>query len=146
MVKCRQIRRYTVDRRRFLKAITCLPAFALLPCSETGSQDVPRYDTRDVLLLQANVAGFRYYGGHRVLSRINAGDPVILRREPRNPFDRRAIALYWGEEKLGYIPRADNLVIANLLDQGAPLKARIRKKKACGNPREMLEIQVKFST
>ena len=135
-----------MDRRRFLKAITCLPVFALFPCSEIGSPDVPRYKTRDVLLLRANVAGFRYYGGNRVLSRINAGDTVIMRREPRNPYDRRAIALYWGNEKLGYIPRADNLVIANLLDQGASLKARVMKKKIRGNPHEMIEIQVRFST
>ncbi len=135
-----------MDRRKFLKSLGCLPVFALMPCPGTGPQDVPRYDTREVLLLQANVAGFRYYSGKRVLPEINAGDPVTLKREPRNPYDRLAIALSWGEEKIGYIPRSENRVIAALLDQGATLKARVGKKRACGNPREMIEIQVRFSS
>ena len=135
-----------MERRRFLKAVTCLPAFALFPCAETDSTDMPRYRTRDILLLQANVAGFRYHGGHHVLSMINEGDPVILRREPHNPYDRRAIALYWRDEKLGYIPRADNVVIANLLDQGATLKAMVWKKKKLCHPHEVIEIQVRFFT
>ncbi len=135
-----------MERRRFMKLITCLPLVSLYPATPIGSQDVPRYDPKNILLLQANVAGFRYYRGEKVWPRIHPGDTITLRREPHNPHDRKAIALYWHDEKLGYIPRADNSVIANLLDQGATLKASIRKKNSSPNPWERLELRVEMKT
>jgi hypothetical protein len=131
-----------MERRRFMKLITCLPLFSLYPVSPTGSQDVPRYDLKNILLLQANVAGFRYYRGEKVWPRIHPGDRITLKREPHNPHDRKAIALYWHDEKLGYIPRADNSVIANFLDQGVSLNASIKNKVSGSNLREQLEVEV----
>jgi len=135
-----------MERRRFMKLITCLPLVSLYPASPIGSQDVPRYDPKNILLLQANVAGFRYYRGEKVWQHIHPSDPVTLKREPQNPHDRKAVALYWRNEKLGYIPRTDNSVIANLLDQGAPLNASIRKKNPSPNPWERLEIRVELKS
>lgn len=40
-----------------------------------------------------------------------------------------AVAVYWRENRLGYIPRADNMVIANLMDQGWALDAFIDEKR-----------------
>lgn len=133
-----------MERRRFMKLITCLPLVSLYPASPIGSQDVPRYDPKNILLLQANVAGFRYYRGEKVWQFIHSNDPVTLKREPRNPYDCKAVALYWRNEKLGYIPKIDNSVIANLLDQGAPLNASITKKSSSPNPCERLEIRVEI--
>ncbi|HQI02956.1 MAG TPA: HIRAN domain-containing protein [Deltaproteobacteria bacterium] len=133
-----------MERRRFMKLITCLPLVSLYPASPIGSQDVPRYDPKNILLLQANVAGFRYYRGEKVWPRIHPGDAIILKREPHNPHDRKAIALYWHDEKLGYIPRTDNSVIANILDQGATLKASIRKKNLSKNSCQGMEIKVEI--
>lgn len=133
-----------MERRRFMKLITCLPLVSLYPSSPIGSQDVPRYDQRNILLLQANVAGFRYYRGEKVWPRIHPGDTITLRREPSNPHDRKAIALYWHCEKIGYIPKADNYVIANLLDQGVALNASVKRKNLSLNPWERLEVRVEM--
>lgn len=135
-----------MERRKFIKLVTCLPLFALHPLSLTGTQDIPKFDPKNILLLQSNVAGFRYYRSENVWLRIKPGDPVTLKREPHNPYDRKAIALYWFDQKLGYIPRVDNSVIANLLDQGASLDACIRKKKESPHFCERLEIEVRCST
>lgn len=47
------------------------------------------------LLLAAPVAGFQYHQGPAVWHQMRAGDFLELRREPENPYDKRAIALYW---------------------------------------------------
>ena len=133
-----------MERRRFLKLAACLPLFGFCPAARIGSQDVPKLNTRTVLLLRAKVAGFRYYGGERVWAKIGAGDAVTLRREPGNPHDGRAVALYWHGEKLGYLPRKDNTVIAGLLDQGAPLDAHVAGKNPAPDPRERLEVRVEL--
>lgn len=135
-----------MERRKFIKLMTCLPLFALRPVSLAATQDVPKFDPRNILLLQSNVAGFRYYRGQNVWPEIKPGDPVILKREPCNPHDRKAVALYWFNQKLGYVPRVDNSVIANLLDQGASLNACIRNKKESPHFCERLEIEVRCST
>ncbi len=135
-----------MERRAFLRLVTCLPLFALRPVSLNCTQDIPKFDPKNILLLKSNVAGFRYYRGESVWAKIKPGDPVILKREPRNPYDRKAIALYWYDHKLGYIPRIENSVIANLLDQGASLTAFIRRKKESLHFCERLEIEVRCST
>jgi hypothetical protein len=35
------------------------------------------------------------------------GAKLVMRREPNNPYDRNALALYHGDKKLGYMPRKD---------------------------------------
>lgn len=52
--------------------------------------------------------------------------PAILKLEPDNEFDFRAIEVYWRQYKMGYIPRAQNKVLYNLLKDGATLEAKIR--------------------
>lgn len=133
-----------MGRRRFIKLITCLPLISLYPASLIGSQDTPGYDPGNILLLQAKVAGFRYYRGENVLQYINSSDPITLKRESQNPYDHKAVALYWRNEKMVYIPKSDNSVIADLLDQGAPLNANIRKKNSSPAPRERLEVRVEL--
>lgn len=54
--------------------------------------------------------------------------------------DAGAVAVYWRENRLGYIPRADNMVIANLMDQGWALDAFIDEKRLRGNPWERVEL------
>ncbi len=131
-----------MNRRNFIRSIACLPAFAFRPGSLACTQDKPRYDLKTILLLQADVAGLRYHDGGRHLFEIRPGDPVTLRREPRNPHDRKAVALYWHGRKLGYLPRVDNSVISNLLDQGALLDATVQGTYPQRDPRERLKVQV----
>jgi len=50
------------------------------------------------------------------------------------------VAVYWQKNKLGYIPRADNAVIANLMDQDRVLDAFIQEKRQTRNPWERVEM------
>lgn len=125
-----------MNRRKFLKLLTGLPLFTL---GERASAK-----SREFLLLETNVAGYRYYEGDKLRQLLTPGDPLELRREPWNVHDEKAVALYWRNRKLGYIPRVDNAVIANLLDQGRVLHTYIQEKRQTRNPWERLWVRVEM--
>ena len=48
---------------------------------------------------------------------LKPGEPAVLVREPGNVVDRNAVAIYIRGQRVGYIPRANNTVLANFIDQ-----------------------------
>ncbi len=81
---------------------------------------------RTFSLYEGPLSGFQYYQGPVLISQLRIGDALALRREPENPHDEWAIeVLTIDGEKLGYVPRTCNEVIADLLDQGLTMKAEI---------------------
>ncbi len=133
-----------MDRRKFLQLTACLPLAFLLPAKHARSHEI--------VLLDTTVAGWRYYEGDRVWSSLRPGMPLELRREPANPHDDMAIAVFCADTKLGYIPRIDNTVIANMLDQTAAcsgatkLHCSVLRKNPSPNPWERLEIRLTLAT
>lgn len=123
-----------MQRRDFVKMLLGLPLLAAVSRAQVRSQGA--------LLLEAPVAGFQYYEGARLWPLLNPGDPLTLVREPANPYDDKAVVVYWKGDKLGYLPRSDNTVIANLMDQGRALHARLRTKIRSTNPWERLGVEV----
>lgn len=78
----------------------------------------------DIFLLETHVAGLPYHQASEALERLQAGDPLVLRREPTNSHDDLAIEiLAVGGQKLGYVPRFRNPVLARLMDAGKDLFA-----------------------
>ena len=84
-----------------------------------------RPEKKGVVLLHTYVAGFRYYEGEEVWFRLKEGDTLRLIREPKNPYDYDAVQIFWGRDKIGYIPRAETSMVAQLLDKGVTLSSRI---------------------
>ena len=52
-----------------------------------------------------------------------------LKREPKNKFDDKAVAIYFRNSKIGYIPQEKNEVIANLMDAGKKFSAKLISKE-----------------
>ena len=77
-------------------------------------------------LLKTHVAGVKYYEFADGDIPLDPGGEVVLRREPDNPHDRRAIEVYTLDgQKLGYLPRRDNESPSRLMDAGIELPARL---------------------
>ncbi|MDD2204133.1 MAG: HIRAN domain-containing protein [Bacteroidales bacterium] len=68
--------------------------------------------------LTTHVAGFTYWEGPMVFGELHIGTELHLEREDDNKFDPYAIALYYDEYKIGYIPREDNEDINKFLEMG----------------------------
>lgn len=86
------------------------------------------------------VAGLQYHPG--VNLQLKSGDVLRMVREPENSYDANAVALYAGGVKLGYIPKKENTSLAMLLDQKAPLRARVERFDAEAKSWERVKIVV----
>jgi hypothetical protein len=89
-------------------------------------------------LLTTQLAGFQYYTGKQIWNELRDEDELTLRREPDNRYDSRAVEINWRDYKLGYIPRRDNAVIAQLMDRKVPLRVRIIQLDEGLDPRRRL--------
>ncbi len=56
-------------------------------------------------LLNCNIAGFTYGEGCIVMEELKVGTELTLDRDKYNKFDPLAIAVYYKNSKLGYIPQ-----------------------------------------
>ena len=64
------------------------------------------------------IAGFNYYEGAIVFNELTIGTKLDLVSEKDNSYDKHAIALYYKEKKLGFIPAAQNTEMSKILNFG----------------------------
>lgn len=95
---------------------------------------------KDILVLECLVAGTSFRKLKEVEPSLLAEVKLELTREPKNEYDNFAIALYFNKQKIGFIPREKNEVIARLLDAGKKFYAVIKAKEWEGN---WLKIEIK---
>lgn len=76
--------------------------------------------------LVTEVAGFRHQPGVSVED-IYVGDPVTLKREPDNAFDKNAIAVHHNGKKIGYIDRAQASSFQSWLRKGFRVNATVER-------------------
>lgn len=53
-----------------------------------------------------------------------SGTMLQLKREPNNPADKNAIAIFWGAYKLGWVPRGLAAEVAPIMDAGVQVICR----------------------
>ncbi len=66
-------------------------------------------------IMSFTIAGFSHWYGAGHISELKPGDKLDLVSEPDNPYDSCAVAIYLGEDKLGYVPAAMNGEISQLM-------------------------------
>lgn len=95
-----------------------------------------------ILVQSSPLAGSQYYALDRLAPAMRVGDALTLIREPNNRYDRRAIRVEWQGQQLGYVPRAENRVVAKALDGGERLSARISRLRDDPDPWRRVEFEV----
>lgn len=100
---------------------------------------------RQVIALQSSpVAGFQYHDGENVWPLLAAGSPLTLVREPDNPYDGRAVRVEWSGRKLGYVPHVENTAVAQLMDRGHTIEARIARLAVSRDPWERIQMEIRL--
>ena len=112
-----------IHKRQFLKALVLTSVG--LPLSNTNANQLVAKQKDPIVLQCSTIRGFAYYRGKRVLSQIQVNDSLMLKRERNNQYDDKAIAVYWQNLKLGYIPRDENAALAQMLDRGQQVITRV---------------------
>lgn len=89
------------------------------------------------------VAGFTYYEGVLVFNKLKIGTKLKLKAEPENKYDPQAVAIYYGEHKLGYVPRHSNYSLSKLLGAGYQLfETRVQHIDKTALPEDQLGVVV----
>lgn len=76
------------------------------------------------------IVGSGYRAGAReAIADLQKGEALTLRREPENPHDRNAVAVYDAcGQHLGYVPRQDAGAVAKVIDRGLQFTAKCRAR------------------
>jgi len=94
---------------------------------QVGSKGLPNPFERDIYLFTTHIAGTGYVENkEEIIENTNIEDEVTFIRESNNIYDKYAICVKNKKlEKLGYIPKKDNIVFARLMDAGKLLIGKI---------------------
>lgn len=105
--------------------------------------DLPKPFERDIYLFDTYVAGTTHIEGiENILSYIKDGDKLVFYREPENEHDPQAIRVETlKKDKIGYVPRQDNIIFSRLMDAGKILFAKVIDKELRG---KWLKIKIKI--
>lgn len=101
-----------------------------------------RAESIRVLVQSSPLAGFQFYAGRALWEEMKVGDRLVLVREPENPHDARAVRVEWRGRKLGYLPRAENRAVAEEMDRGGRVEARIARLMRHRDPWQRILIDV----
>ena len=95
--------------------------------SETG---MPMPFLQEIFLLESHIAGTSFRDLEDIEPKIYIGDLIVMKREQNNKFDPLAILLLSKEgQKLGYVPKNKNEVLARLMDAGKLIFGKIEDKQ-----------------
>ena len=109
---------------------------------ETGL-DLPKPFERDIYLFDSHVAGTSHIDNiESIGEQLKDGDRLVFYREPDNETDPQAIRIETlTKEKIGYVPRQDNIIFSRLMDAGKVLFAKVVEKELLG---KWLKIKIKI--
>ena len=91
-----------------------------------------------------HIAGFSHWEGCLVINKLKPGAKLKLERDTHNPFDPHAVAIYYKDTKLGYIPKNQNEDISIFLDMGHSdlFDARVQSVCPYNHPESQVRIAI----
>ena len=91
-----------------------------------------------------NVVGFTFWEGCMAFAELNIGTRLRLVREADNKYDPNAVAIYYKNYKLGFIPRDANIFVAQLLDLGYNdiFDIRVQRLSPDAHPEKQVSVVV----
>jgi hypothetical protein len=101
--------------------------------------------TRSRHFIDCHIAGFTFADGLDVIDKLKLGTEVAIVGEPDNPHDSDAVAIYYGECRIGYVPRNHNADISKLLFFGHNdiFEAKISSVFPDSHPEQQFRITVR---
>ncbi len=95
-------------------------------------------------LAHFDIAGFTYYDGVKCFSKLKIGKKLRLELDAENKYDARAVAIYYKDYKLGFVPRSENRIIYKLLTVGLEefLQIRIQSVSPYDHPEHQIGVVV----
>lgn len=94
--------------------------------------------------LHCNIAGFTYWEGCIAFDELKMGAKLELVREESNRHDADAVAVYYKDMKLGFIPKYKNELISQFLDMGHSdvFEARVCRIDSEAHPEHQVYVNI----
>jgi hypothetical protein len=107
-----------------------------------GNLGIPKPFEKNIFLFDTHVAGTSFVEGIEELEpHLTIDEKLDFFREPDNPHDKQAIVIKNASGvKIGYVPKADNVIFSRLMDAGKLLFGTITSKDKKG---KWLKIDIK---
>ena len=111
---------------------------------------------KKLFFMETHLAGRKYHDVDEVWEELKVGTKLVLMRDLDNRFDTNAVAIMYERHLseddeaetflLGYIPRNENEVIAQLLEMGWNniFECRINKINPEAHPEEQIRITIRI--
>jgi len=111
--------------------------------STKSTLDVGKPFSRQIYLISASIAGAFYVDGiYELLDKILPGTKLRFVREPDNKYDKLAILVKdQNDNKLGYVPREKNPILARLMDAGKLIYGTV---KTINNDDDFINIEMEI--
>ncbi len=95
---------------------------------------------QEILVLECLIAGTSFRNLDKVKDELKETAKLEMKRESNNEYDNLAIALWFQDTKVGYIPKEKNEVLARLMDAGKLFYSTLQAKEMEGN---WLKLEIK---
>ena len=66
-------------------------------------------------ILNCHLSGFAHYAGPSVFGELKVGTELFIQAEPDNPYDPEAVAVFYGDKKIGFLPKDRNDILCRTL-------------------------------
>ena len=106
-----------MNRNEFLKSFGLGGVGLIIPKTPLIQQPIKIYENY--------AQGLFHYDFKAIKDQLKIGEELILIAETTNVYDRYAVAIFYNQHKLGYLPAYENITISNLLVQHVKLFAFI---------------------
>jgi hypothetical protein len=94
-------------------------------------------------LAHFSIAGFTYYDGVLAFNELKIGTELRLVPDATNQYDPRAIAVYYNDYKLGFIPKSDNRIFYKLMKIGFDqFEVRVQRLAPDEDPEQQISVIV----
>jgi len=107
------------------------PRIINLLTSSFGKDGLPLPYVKEIFLMKCHVAGTSYRKNIKEIEKeLQEKDLLVFKRETDNQHDKLAIVIFDTKgQKLGYVPRDRNEVIARLMDAGKLIFGKLERKQ-----------------
>ncbi len=100
-----------------------------------GKDGIPTPFVKEIFLLESKVAGTSFVNDIETKTgTLEPGSVLMFQRDPKNKYDPLAIQiLNEKQERIGFVPRADNEILSRLMDAGKLLFGKVKEKGTKGD-------------
>jgi hypothetical protein len=100
----------------------------LLALFAAGGENGVAPFSKEIFLQDITVAGTGYCDEIDTVFKELKPDCILrLQRDPKNQYDELAVGVYYGDTRIGWVPRKQNMVLAHLMDAGKNCCMRVKE-------------------